>query len=268
MDDLRAVLASAAALTRETSLLPPAESAFLKKHLLPPAGAFREQSGVELSLADLDVLRSLAGELIGSYLAVEGESSELPDPRHVAMHSAALQYAEAVLHQQEVLEELNRARLADASLHARLTETDRRRIEEFLLFTGGKTLDTWVESWQRCVVWVETDPEHIVFEVYETRLGTRDGLAHAMSLVSPTSRAFLESRLGPLDERFSRATREVSTSIRPCSPWQPQPWWWYRVPSRLGEHFKARLEHLAPAAAREALAAQGDTSQIQGETQN
>jgi len=225
---------------------------------MPPAGAFEDEPGIELSVADLDHLRSLAGELIDSYLAAEDESSELPDPRHVAMQSAALQYAEALVHQRDVLEELRRARLVDTSLHAQMTAADHRRVEQFLLFSGGKTLDAWVDSWRGCVSWVEDDPELIVFESYEPRLGTRDGLEHALSLLTPTSRTFLESQLAPLDERFAHATREVSTSIRPPSPWKPQPWWWYRVPSRLGEHFKSRLEDLAPAAAREALAAHDD----------
>jgi hypothetical protein len=267
-EDLRAVLVGAAVLTRETPLLAPTESAFLRRHLLPPAGAFEDEPGIELSVADLDDLRSLAGELIDSYLAAEDESSERPDPRHVAMQSAALQYAEAILHQQDVLDELGRARLDDTSVHAQLPTADHRRVEDFLLFTGGKTLDTWIDSWQGCVGWVEDDPEHIVFEPYEPRLRTRDGLATAVSLLTPTSRTFVESQLAPLDERFARATREVSTSIRPPSPWKPQPWWWYRVPSRLGEHFKSRLEYLAPAAAREALAEQRRHGSDPGETES
>lgn len=268
IDDLRAVLAHAATLAHERRLLPPAQAAFFGRTLLPPAGAVDKEPGVELSVSDLDALRSLAIDLIGKYLAEESDATEMPQPKHVAMQSAALQYAEALLRQQEVIEDLHQAARDESSLHATLTGTDRTRIEELLLNRGGKRLDSRLDGWRQGVERVESDPDFIVFEVYEDRLVARDNLEDALSLLTPPARHVLEQRVGPLDERFLQATRELPTSIRPRSPWQPQRWWWYRAPSRLGEHFKDRLEQLAPEAARAALAAQGDGSQIQGEAQN
>jgi hypothetical protein len=273
-DEVRAVLADAAVLVRDGSLLLPAEAAFRAKSLLPPAGPLPgETPPVERSHSDFGRLRSLAEQLLRAYVESGGESSGFPDPEHIASHSAALQYAEALVLQQEVIDALGAAASDESSVHAALTKSDRSHIDELMLYWGVRghaftTLDGLIEAWHGFVGRVERTPgTSYDYEDFEVRLIDRDSLEDAISLLTPDGRGPLESRVRPLDERFLHVTRPVSSSIRPPLPWAPQRWWWYRVPSRLGEHFKHRLEHLAPAAAREALAAQDDMTQIQGETQ-
>jgi hypothetical protein len=257
-EDLRAVLDHAAVVARQSRLLPPAEAAFFGRSLLPPAGRFGDEPGVELSVSDLAGLRVLAIDLLERYLAEDTDSIELPDPKRDAMQSAALQYVEALLHQEEVIEDLNKAAADETSLHAALRGSDRTRIDAFVLNRGGTRLDSLVDRWQRCVKTVETDPARLMYEEYENWLSARDSLEDARSLLTPPCRAILDPRLEPLDERFLRATREVSTSIRPRSPWEPQRWWWFRVPRNLGEHFKDYLEHFVPLVAEEASSDPGE----------
>lgn len=255
VDDLREILVHARTVTRATSLLPPAQAAFFERTLLPPAGAFGGAPGVDLSASDLEALRSLAFALVDAYLSDDRGSAAAPDPKRDPMHSAALQYVEALLRQEEIIDDLNQASSAESSLHAAITGTDRTRLHELLLNRGGTRLDSLVNRWQRFVGIAESDPQSMGYEEYENWLRGRDLLEDVMSVLSPASREILESRIQPLDESLFRATREVASSIRPPSPWQPQPWWWYRVPTRLGGYFKDRLEHLSPAAARDAFAA-------------
>jgi hypothetical protein len=252
--DLRAVLTHARSVARETSLLPPAEAAFFGRHLLPPAGGFDGTPGVELSASDLDALRSRALDLIDKYLSDTRTATDEPEPQGDPMDSAALQYAEALLRQEEVISDLRRASADEASLHARITGTDRARFEELLLNRGGTRLDFLVDMWSRFVRAVETEPESLGYEEYENWLSARDVLEDVISLLSPSARQTIETYVRPLDHSMFEATREAASSIRPRAPWQPQRWWWYRVPSPMGQYFKQRLEHVAPAVAQQLLA--------------
>jgi hypothetical protein len=245
--DLRRVLADAAIVTQERRLLPPAEAAFFGRSLLPPAGGFGEAQGIELSAGDLDSLRALAVDLIQAYLAGEGDPTDGPNPKGNAMHSAALQYVEALLRQEEIVERFDRATRDDSSLHALLRGSDRTRVQDFLLSRGGTLLDSLVNGWQRFVDHVWVRPVSFAYEEYEQGLIRRDLLENVISLVTPGFRKTLQSLVYPADSRFFDATREASASIRPTTPWEPQPWWWFRLPRHLGKNFNDRLGYLAPA---------------------
>jgi hypothetical protein len=118
----------------------------------------------------------------------------------------------------------------------------------------GHTLDSQVASWRSCIRALEAhSPGSLQFEEYEDWLTVRDGLERSLSLLSAQGRTAPQAAVGALDDSFIATTEGVSTSILPPSPWKPQHWWWYRVPSRVGDQFAARLRHLAPAAARQAL---------------
>jgi hypothetical protein len=243
-NDVEAVLRETAALIGEKALLPPAQAALLGK------------PGVEASVSELDAVRSLSERILRAYLAGPSDSSLQPDPKGQKDHYAALRYAEALVRQEEVLEALSRLDSGTAPLYAGLTGADRKRVDEYLLYRNVRgrfeTLDSLVDLWERSVVWADDSGESYTHDEYVDRLTSRDSLEEARSLVSPAARETLDRRVRPLDERFFDATRAVSDSISPCSPWRPQRWWWFRVPRVLGRHFQERLEHVAPAAATEA----------------
>lgn len=177
------------------------------------------------------------------------------------MPSAALQYAEQVVRQDEILDDLEQAAHDQTSLHAALTLSDRRRIDELLLYRGGTRLDSLLKSWESCARALERDDGRLMYEEYENWLNVRDGLEDAVSMLSPAGRQILEARLAPLDDRVVQATLALSTSIRPLTPWRPQGWCWYRVPRSFGESFRKRLKHIAPAAAEEASRTVDDGSE-------
>lgn len=246
--DLEEILARAVTLVRAKSLFPPAEA------------AFREKNGVAAS--ELDSVRSLSERLLKACIAESRDSSSLPDPKREQAHYKALRYAEALVRQDEILEALGRVDSMNAPLQHRLTGTDRKRLDEFLLYRNTKgrfeTLDSLSDLWEACVARVEDDGGSYVHDEFVDRLTGRDSLEHALSLLSPAARETVEARVRRFDDRFVQATRGVSTSIRPYSPWRSQPWWWFRLPRNMGESFQARLTAVAPATAHEALSARND----------
>lgn len=252
--DVNSILAHAAALVREKSLQPPAEAAFVEKN--------------NVAASELDSLRALSERLLRAWNSESSESSLVPDPKRERTHYTALRYAEAVVRQEEVLEALGRVAPSNAPMQSTLTGPDRERIDAFLLYRNTKgrfeTLDSLADLWDRSVSWLEKKGETYIHDEWVDRLTGRDSLDDALALISPTNRDGLESRVRPLDGRFAAATLALSTSIRPRSPWRPQRWWWFRVPRRMGESFLARLEHVAPAAAQEALTPHKDPPGLRG----
>jgi hypothetical protein len=252
VQDLRGVLADVAAILQEKRLLPPAEAAFIEgfgavlahaalsqetPRLSPQEAAvsLRSDPRVRPTATDLDELKVLAERLLQAYLANDGGAPEVPSPRTSERHNVALQYAVALVRQEEIVETLKNVHRDTLPFQAALTGTDRDRIEDFLLYRNlmgrFETLDSLAGQWERSVVWVENDPESYGQEEFADRLISRDALEDALRLLSPISRQTLDSRIRRLDERFYAATRSASQSIRPSSPWKPQAWWWFRVPS-------------------------------------
>jgi hypothetical protein len=220
--DLLGILARAAALVRERDLLPPAQAALL------------ETPGVETPPSELDALRSLSEQVLRAYLAGSGNSDY-----------AALRYAEAIVRQELILDELSRIDPNSSPLQARLSGMDRKRVDDYLLYRNVKgrfeTLDSLEERWERTVAWVVERGKTFTHDEYVDRLISRDSLATAVSLLSPGPRSTLDRRVTPLDRRFFESTRATSGSIRPRVPWRPQRWWWFRVPIVLGMQFQDRL---------------------------
>jgi hypothetical protein len=276
--DLHEVLAEVVAILKERRLLPPAETAFSERYgvvlalaalrqetprLLPAeAATLRDNPHVHLTAADLDDLRISARRVVEAYLDHGNPSLEFPQPRRSKPHDIALQYAEALLRQEEILEALKDVDPEDLPLQAALTGADRERVEDFLLYRNlmgrFETLDSLVDQWERSVVWLERDAESCDHEDFSDRLLSRDSLEEALMLISPESGQAGVGHIRALDERFVAASDPVSASIRPNSPWRPQRWWWFRVPHHMGDSFRIRLEHVAPAAAQEAFASRKD----------
>jgi hypothetical protein len=254
LSDLYVLLSEVREDVRNHPLRPPAETQFYKSALLPPAGASQGARGLELSPAHGDALRALAIDLIGAYLGEGCKEGTRPDPGHVAIHSAALQYAEAVVRQEEILADLECAAADISSMHSALVSGDEARIQDLCLYRRSRRLDALLGSWESCVGSVERSSSSLMYEEYENWLDMRDVLEDMVEVLSPAGRQTLGHALAPLDERFLAATRDLSSSIRPRSRWRPQRWWWYRVPHRPSETFRERLEHVAPVAATEVSA--------------
>jgi hypothetical protein len=210
--------------------------------------------------SELASVRSLSERVLDALITESPDPARLADPRCERARQNALRYAEALVRQEEVLEAVGRLDSSSAPLQAALTGRDRDRITDFLLYRNiqgrFETLDSLTNRWDHTVAWVEKRAESLTHDEYVDRLIGRDWLDDALSLLAPTGRAALEVHVRSYDDRFSRATNELSASIKPPSPWRYQRWWWFRVPPRMGEHFRTRLESVAPAAAQEALAAE------------
>jgi hypothetical protein len=267
-DDVRSVLRYAAALMDDgASLLPPAKAAFVDHFQGVLAFATLTQSKAQDAFADasasfpsfrsarpstedLDRLRRLSHRVIRSYLGDCSDFTAFPEAERPEQRSVALQYAEAVLRQAEVIARLNGLG-DDAPLQTALPIPDRNRIAEFLLYRNLRghfeTLDSLVAAWQRLVEALKDHPESVGYEEYDDWLTKRDSLEDALSLLSPGTRKDLEARVRQLDERFLEATHATPSVIKPASPWEPERWWWYRIPHRLGKHFQDRLDDLASA---------------------
>jgi hypothetical protein len=278
-DQIRSVLRHTAGLMDDgASLSPPAEGAFLD-HFQGVIAFARLAQGTERAAPahsssgvpdvgsyrptteDLHALSRLARRVIREHLGEGDEFTDLPDAGRSEQQSVALQYAEALLREAEVVARLNDLG-DDAPLQTALPPADRNRIADFLLYRNlrGKfeTLDSLVAAWQRFAGALEDHPETLVQDEYNDWLMKRDSLEEALSLLSPGPREDLQTRVRTLDERFVGATRGVSTSIRRASIWRPQRWWWFRVPRHMGDSFRIQLEHFAPAAAQEAFGSRKD----------
>jgi hypothetical protein len=263
-DDVRTVPVGAARRLRDVAMLPPVEAGFLRQTVWITPGVTVEEAIAHprpLSASDLPELRALAAERIEGYLAEGRDLIDPSDPELTLWQSIALQFAAALVRQDETIAAMRKIAADPSSLEAQLTGTDRVRIDGLHLKGNDGwhlwTLDGSLHSWEHFVGGLlATRPELEVWEPYESHLQGRDGLEDIVSLLSPVGREPFEARLRPADERFLASTRGVSEPIRTPEPWEPRRWWWYRVPLRLGEHFAPRLWGLAPAAAREAADAE------------
>jgi hypothetical protein len=244
------VVAHAADLTRKWRLLPPAEVVFLREH--------------RRDVSELDAVRALASRLLESLLDPDNLP---PEEIRAEDRKTAFYYAAALLKQERVLRAVTRARSEAPTLDGALSGMDRKRVEDLLLSRSMSgpvnTLARLMSVWQHLVEQIERDRD-MGYEDYEQALIARDYLEDAVSLLSPDAREGLDVQLRPLDEGFAAGTGSLATSIRPSASWEPQPWWWFRVPRPMGDSFQARLEHVSPAAAQEARTAQEDASSQPG----
>jgi hypothetical protein len=244
VDAIETVVAHAAELSRKWRLLPPAQVEFLREH--------------RLQVSELDSVRMLASRLLESFLdPAKTPAAEISEEDRIT----AFHYAAALLKQERVLRAFRRARSEAPSLDGALRGMDRKRVEDLLLNRSMSgpvtTLARLMSVWQRLIEQIERSQD-MGYEDYEQALIARDYLEEAAALLSPDAREGLDVPLRRLDQGFATVTRPLATSIRPLASWEPQPWWWFRVPLPMGESFQARLEHVAPAAAHEARTAQED----------
>jgi hypothetical protein len=235
MEDFREALAAVAALVKETSLLPHFKDGFQGRPLYAPLGG-RSAVGAAGQYST-DELRTLAGNLLVSYLSSENEALWEPDSRDAPTCRAAMQYAEAVVDHQESVQELNRAERDASSLHSQLEPRDRARLEQLVLWWRGRgaarrllRLDDLVGEWERRTTSLKARSAAIQHETYIQALMTRDQLECAMVALEPSGRSLVEAYVKNSDERLVRATRPAAASLEAPRPWRPQGWWWYRAP--------------------------------------
>jgi hypothetical protein len=222
--DVRAVIATAVSVVRARPLLPPAATAFLGRH--PEAESL------------LEVLPEGAVEALEDYLAGA-------DPKRAdGGTKLALRYAAATMQQEGVFRRFAEVKPESDPFHASLSDGDKARLEAYLLYLGIRggpirTLDSLIDAWSRLVDIMEHGDEHWMCEEHTNSLDGRDHLEIAMSLLTPTESQEVRAHVGTFDQRFFNATRPTPRSLRPHEPWQPQAWWWFRLPQQIGESFSS-----------------------------
>jgi hypothetical protein len=250
VDDGRAALAQARVLVGQTHLLAPALKRFVRGPLLPyKEASVKDPRGPEVSAAMEPGLRVLADEILDAYIS-SGSMEALPDVS-APMRSASLQYAAAIVRQQQELDDFREASTDPASLHSELAEADRRRLEVVLLGLGELRVDPLIHRWRTYVSSLERDATHWLIEEFDNALILREDLQLVFSAISPGGQPALRRHIDPLDQRFAAVTQDVSSPIRLLFAPDPPPWWRYRVPRQLGEDFTHYLRGVEPAAARE-----------------
>ena len=221
-------------MTRSERLLEPVEAVFLLR------------PGVDS--AQLETIGSLAADILQSYL--DGAAADRTEPIDGERRRLVLNYAVAFMKQDAALEAIARARSSAPELDGALHGTDRRRVEDYLLYRSVNgprvTLENLMHGWARLIEDLEADGLSLLYEEYENDLGGRDLLAGALPLLSPRARPVLDAPLRSLDERFERATHALPIAHHSTSPWSPVAWWWYHVPKRRGESFDQYLHHFLP----------------------
>jgi hypothetical protein len=227
--DPKPVVELAAQLAYKRELSPPAKAAFLAAH---PEARPNFEHWPQRAHAVLAALLS------------EG-SARLTDETRLA-----LQYAAAVVQQQEILQALATVNASSAPRHAALPGPDRDRVENYLLYIGmpsgiKHTVDRIVDTWAKLVGIMEVGDEHWYYEEHVNWLVARDHLAVVLSLLSWPPRTALEAEVRALDDRFAAATAPLSTTIERRDPWRPRGWWWFRRPKTLNLDFRKRLERLS-----------------------
>jgi hypothetical protein len=237
---------------RVDRLRPEGEAGFLKESfLLPGTVSDRHWKGGQLDLEDLEPLRAHALSLIEELRTTGQVPASLLDAETAGRSSLAMRFAQRLLQQEEGTETLEAASHDPKSVHSLLAPSDQRLINAALLARGEVLLlDYRIKRWESLARALSSHPEDLLHEEFEDFLQTRDHLEDLLGLLSPVSRPAVEEPVRELDVRFLESTHPVEVSLRPHKPWQPQRWWWYRVPSRVGDSFKARLAIVSPEAAR------------------
>jgi hypothetical protein len=227
--DPATILGDAAELVREHLLLPPAQAAFVRDD--PGSDAVLERLPTAATAALRDLLAGGA-------------------PTKTDERALALRYAAAVVDQQQILELLGEARASESSRHTMLSTPDRERVEAFLLYRSlnrpHQTLDSLTHTWEQLIEELEGDGAHHMYEEHVDWLTVRDSLETALSLLSPEGRSSIDPEINGLDARFLAATDAIGGSIDPPRSWEPQAWWWFRLPNRMGWRFRDYLEHALP----------------------
>jgi hypothetical protein len=193
-----------------------------------------------LTAALLPELTETAVGLLRSYAATL--SPDATAPVSPERRSAALQLAEAVVRQDEALADFRMAREDPASLHARISESDRERLEAGLLYLRYLRVDPQIACWRDRVDWMARGSEHYDIDTHLDSLDRRDALQRLFQALSPTGQELLHAALDPIDADFLACTRELPVPIGSGLRAQPPAWWRYRVPRTIGPNFKRSLD--------------------------
>lgn len=114
----------------------------------------------------------------------------------------------------------------------------------------GRSPSSWgalTSSWRTFVASVERGYGDSIYD-YTNDLTVRDRMALVLDEVSDEVRAVVEPELVTIDARFVEAT---GPSQVPIPGGDGRGWWWWRVPTRLGDELRADLEAERVIGARE-----------------
>ncbi len=215
-------------------LLPVSWSAFRKQKR--PWSSFdmpEEQS--EMHAATVALLRA----------RLEQDPAEAWTSVDPALRDVAMWYARVLIRQEDLLADFRAAREDPASLHSRLPDGDRARIEAVLLVQGRGRADRTVEDWRETVERIAGRGDRWCVEDLEGALRPRDELDRLFSVLTPAGQQVLRDLVDPLDEAFVAATVELPgilpEIVGPERP-APAPWWWHRVPRDQSETLRRQLD--------------------------
>ncbi len=233
-------LRRALVLAEETVLLPAARAEFLERSLSPPAGrmSFSDPPGLVVTAAMLEELTEIAVDVLRSY--VETLSPDIAKPVTPEWRSAALQLAEAIVRQQQALEDFAAAREDPQSLHAQLADPDRERLEMGLLYLRKLRIDLYIERWRKRVASTARGRSYDIY-VHLDSLDIRDALQKLFQVLSPDGQQMLHAVLDPIDADFLACTRELPVPLRAAARQMPPAWWRYRVPTAADADFEESI---------------------------
>ncbi len=97
---------------------------------------------------------------------------------------------------------------------------------------------TLLQDWVRFVLQVERGYKDSIYE-YTNDLSIRDVLEKIMISVQPPLRSKLFKSIGPWDDRFILATREIPRCLIDTAAEASS--WWFRIPKNLGGELEQDL---------------------------
>lgn len=222
-------------------LLPVVMATFLNGPFHPPAGpshdgtpagfVFRADQEPHLAATATMLLRALLG-----CEPADAWTSTAP-----ALRSAAMQYAAMVVLQNQMVNDHGAARTDPCSVHSRLSDDDRERLEVGLLFARSNRVDQGIARWQGLAETIGTSGHRWVWEELENAVQLRDRLARLFPLLSPAGVRVLREVVDPADEAFVAGTTDLKVSVVPDAP-LPAPWWWQRVPHNPSKSLRLVLD--------------------------
>lgn len=203
-----------------------------QSHDGPEAGyVFHADQEPHLAATATMLLRSLLG----------GESSAAWSSVYPAERRAAMHYVALVIRQKEMLEDYGAARTDPSSVHSRLADGDRERLEAGLLFARSMRADLTISHWDGVAEGVGTSGHKWIWEDLEHAMWLRDRLARLFPLLSPAGQGVLREAVDPADEVFFARTTDLKVSLVP-DPLLPAPWWWQRVPHNPSKSLRHALD--------------------------
>lgn len=179
-----------------------------------------------------DEIESNARKLLGALPLAGPEGGE---PAHLdALDQMSLRFVEALIRQEEALQDLEALRAEDAPLHFALEGIERERVDAFLVAGCAVgwafiVLDKGLSSWERFSASIGTGGW--MREEFENALDGRDRLHRFRELIISDVRRPLDERLNAADALYLKATDECErlgyAKRKLDGGWQ---WWWWRTP--------------------------------------